>query len=403
MNFTFWTYLEIFSTLGFFVVVGLLLLRDRRRDKKSVEYHSGVVIRRMWRGREVIDLLVKRHKRAMELIGNFAVALSFCVSAFGLGYMILQTATLQEAFKLVLPSVTGVTIPGPVISVPFWYWIIVVFVVMASHETMHAIFARLEKIKLKNYGLLFLFVLPLGAFVEFDMNKVKRLKLMKKLRIFAAGSFGNLVVGLIVFLIGSGSVLAADWLITPCIKFNTTMEGTPAAAVGLSGCIYEIEDVRIRTITDLGNFLNDTAVGDTITITTTEGRFDITTIESPDIEGRAFVGIQNITVAFIYTENAEKFVAAGLVPEYMVGGLVVWLRLLQWLLLISLGVGIANLLPMKPFDGGLMLEEILFEVFKNREKAKSGAKLVSIFVAALLLTNIFMLGLIKTIIQILVG
>ena len=404
MNSTVWNYLEIASTLLFFVVVGLLLVRDRRRrGKKGVEFHGGIVIRRMYRGREAIDMLVRRHMRAMRLIGNFAVVVSLVVSVVGFGFMLVQTATLQQAYKLVLPSVGGVTIPGPVVSVPFWYWIIVIFTVMASHETLHAVFARLEKIELKNYGLLFLLVLPLGAFVEFDMEKVKRLQLMKKLRIFAGGSFGNFAVAALAFLLALASVYAANWSVTTCVGFEKTIPGTPAAAAGLKGCIYEIDSTPMTNVTLLDKLLNDTSAGSTIRVKTTGGEFDIRTVESPDVEGRAFIGIQNVSTMFAYSNSASAVGLLGLVPDYVISGLLVWFRLLEWLFIISLGVGAANLLPMKPFDGGLMLEELVFEKLKNRKKAEKVAKVVSIIVASLLVINIFVLGLVRTITQLLFG
>jgi membrane-associated protease RseP (regulator of RpoE activity) len=399
-----WNYLEIVSTLLFFVAVGLMLVRDRRRrGKKGVEFHGGIVIRRMYRGREAIDLLVRKHRRAMRVVGNLAVAISLVVSVVGFVFMVVQTATLQQAYRLVLPSVSGVTIPGPVISVPFWYWIVVVFTVMASHETLHAVFARLEGIELKNYGLMFLLALPLGAFVEFDMEKVKRLQLMKKLRIFAAGSFGNFAVAVFVFLIALASVHAANWSITTCVGFEKTIPGTPAAATGLSGCIYEIDRTAVTNTTVLDKLLNGTSAGSIIIVKTTDGEFDIRTIESPYVGGKAFIGIQNVSTKLAYSEDASSVGLVGLVPDYAVSGLLVWFRLLEWLFLISLGVGAANLLPMKPFDGGLMLEEIVFERLKDRRKAEKVAKVVSVVVAGLLVINIFVLGLVRTVVQLLLG
>ena len=182
--------IETISILFFFTLIGILLIKDR----KKVEFKYGIVIRRWEKGKYVIDKFVKKYKKHIEKIGNISIIVSIIVSIIGVSFLFYLTFKLKPAFGIVLPSVGGFKYPEPIISIPFWYWIGSIFIIVASHETMHAIFARLEKIRIKSYGILLFLVFPIGAFVDPDMKMIKKLRTVKKLRIFSAGSFGNFIL-----------------------------------------------------------------------------------------------------------------------------------------------------------------------------------------------------------------
>jgi membrane-associated protease RseP (regulator of RpoE activity) len=379
--------LEIVSTIIFFALIGFFLIKDR----KNIQFSYGIIIRKWKRGKEIIDRFVKKYENFLRIVGNVAIIIGIGASLVGIYFLVSWTIRLKQAFALVLPTVAGYQIPGPVISIPFWYWIVGVFVVIASHETMHAIFSRAAKIPIKSYGVLLLFLFPIGAFVDIDIKKVKKLKLAKKLRIFAAGSFGNFLVGLIVFLLFMASTNVSDRLIESVgIKFKP-IPNTPAAEVNLTGIIYQIDNQTIKDRTDLANVLNQTKIGQNITIFTTSGSFTLKTTEHPEIKGRAYIGITEINEVYKY-----KIFLKGYVPEYLVNSLLVWYKLLVWLTLLSVGVGMANLLPMKPFDGGYIFEEIFTKFFGK--KGKIAIAICSIIIFCLILINLFGINLIKALI-----
>lgn len=379
--------LEIVSTIIFFGLIGILLIKDR----KNIQFSYGVIIRRWKKGKEIIDNLVKKHKKFLRVVGNLAIIVGIGASFLGIYFLVTYTIRLQQAFGFVLPTVAGYTYPGPVISIPFWYWIVGIFIVIGSHETMHAIFSRLEKVPIKSYGILLLLLFPIGAFVDIDMKKVKKLKLMKKLRIFAAGSFGNFLVGLMVFLILIASMNVSNRLIESVgIKFET-LPNTPAREIDLSGIIYQIDNQTIKDVSDLADLLNQTKVGDNLTILTTTGNFNVRTIEHPEIKGRAFVGITQIKEVY-----KHKMVFEGYVPESLVNCLLIWYRLLFWLFLLSIGIGVANLLPMKPLDGGYIFEEFFVKIFGK--KGKIAITICSVIILSLILINLFGIGVIKSLI-----
>ncbi len=377
--------LEVLSTLVFFAIVAILVYFDR----KNIEFHSGLIIRRWTRGKEILDNFVSKHKKFVLYVGNFAVLVGLIASIAGFLLLLRFTFSLERMFGLVLPTAGGFQYPGPVLSIPFWYWFVGVFVIIFSHETMHAVFSRLENVRIKNYGVLLLLVLPIGAFVDPDMRQVVKLKFMKKLRIFVAGSFGNFVVGALVVLILIASLRGSEFLIKDIgVKFESTINGTPADVVGLSGTIIQLNNYTIKNRIDFRDVLNKTKIGDNVTIVTTDGVFKLQTIEHPDIPGRAYIGISNTGEVYEY-----KNIFSGVVSDSVVNGFFVWVRLLSWLMLLNFGVGIANLLPMKPFDGGFVFEEIFKKLFTKNWKL--AIKISTYVTLSLILLNLFGLNILK--------
>ena len=369
--------LEIVSTLLFFAIVGILVYRDREK----IQYDHGIIIKKWTKGKEAIDDFVNRHSKLITWIGNFAVVAGFIALVGGFLLLVKMTLSFEQMFGIILPSISTVKYPEPVVSVPFWYWLIGVFVIMTSHEFMHAVFSRLEHVSIKSFGVILFFVLPIGAFVDPSQKQINKLKTLSKLRIYAAGSFGNLLIAGLVFLISLITINLFVATITDAgISFMQTVAGTPAQSAGISGVIYQLNDTTVKSIKDFETFMNNTAIGDTITVKTASNSYTIKTIPRPDDATRSFIGIQNITQAYTY-----KF--GGYVPDYIFNGISMWLKLLFWIFVISFGVGVANLLPMKPFDGGYMFEELFKKLF-GKKYSKTAVKVMTIITIGLLLANI---------------
>jgi membrane-associated protease RseP (regulator of RpoE activity) len=378
--------LEIIATLIFFLAIGIYLAKKR----KELEFHYGIIIKRWRKGIEKIDKLVKGKKKILRKVGNIFVAIGILISLYGIYFLIRYTLQLKQVFGLALPSVAGVKYPGPVISIPFWYWIIAIFTVIASHETMHAIFSRVEKVKLKNYGIIFFLLFPIGAFVDPEKRAFEKLKGIKKMRIYAAGSFGNFLIFAIVLLLVLLSTKISDSLIESIgLKFEV-LPNTPAEKAGLEGIIFKINNQTIKNIQDLIDFLNKTKPGENITILTTKGEFFLSLAQHPEEKNRGFIGINNTREVYAF-----KKIFTGYVPDSLINFLTVWYSLLFWLAILNLGVAIANLLPAKPLDGGYLFEEIFKNFFgRNGEKIANALSAIIFF---LLFFNIFAVNLIKAI------
>lgn len=374
--------------LVFIAVIGGLLLKDR----KNVTFHYGIIIRRWTKGLEFIDKLVKRYPKLITRLGNVGVGVGLLAGIAGVVILVILTLKMEQAFGLVLPTAGGYQIPGPVFSVPFWYWIIAIFIIVVTHETMHAVFIRLEKVPVKNYGIMMLLLLPIGAFVDPDNARIKRLSLMKKLRIFAAGSFANFVTAIIAVGIFISAVFAfGSATETTGVAIDSVTENSPADKAKLEGVVQKINNAQIDNTLDFVKALNNTKAGDELAITTDKGTYRLVLEEHPKIENRSYMGV---TIRNSYEYSLLGF--NGAVPLGFLKIFFAVISFLSWLFLISAGVGIVNLMPVKPFDGGLFFGEIFTKLFKGRGNLV--INITSIVLIGVLLFNLFGVSLLRSII-----
>ncbi len=380
--------LEIGSLLVFLFIVAVLVYKDR----KNISFNYGLVIRRWEGGVKIIDRLVKKYPTFIRRLGNVGVAIGVIAGIGGMIILIALTVKLQQSFALVLPTAGGYEIPGPVFSVPFWYWFIAIFIIALTHETFHAIFIRLEKVPLKNYGIMMLLLLPIGAFVDPDNNRIKRLAMMKKLRIFAAGSFINFIVGFLSIGLFLLSVLALDGLTnTSGVEIASVDVDSPADMVNLQGKIQKFNDVQITSTQDFVNAMNTTQVGDQVIIVTDIGSYTVMLEEHPQIEDRPYIGIKMRELL-----EYNLFGMKGIVPLGFLEIFFVVSSFLNWLFMISLGVGVVNMLPVKPLDGGLFFEEIFVKYFGN--KGKLLIRATTILIVGILIFNLFIVPWLRSLI-----
>ena len=89
--------------------------------------------------------------------------------------------------------------------------------------------------------------------------------------------------------------------------------------------------------------------GDNVTVQTDQGSYPITLDKNPSNESRGFFGIQ-ANKHFVLVDDS-----LGPLPWILFE----FLELFQWIAMLNLGIGLFNLLPLKPLDGGYMLEILL--------------------------------------------
>ncbi len=363
--------LDVIAVIGFFAIVGVLLLFDR----KNIEFNYGLIIRRWKRGQYVMDKWIFSHRKFLEIVGTVGVVLGFIAAIGGFAAIVYFTTLNQQAVSPILPTVSGFEYPTGVIGVPFWFWLISIFVILTVHEPMHAIFARLAGVPVKSWGVMTFLVLPLGAFVDPDMKKVSKLKLSQKLKIFAGGSFGNFVT--------AGVVAIALFVMANSFFGQATIPGTPAAEAGVEGKLLSVNGIQIKTVDDLTKVLNEVPVGDTVKVVTEKGAYNVETISPPKGGEGSYLGL-----------------SFGLLPQYQEVRVVVLTlyQLFFWLFIFNLGVGIFNMLPMKPFDGGHMFEAVFARIFKSDKIARTAIHITSFVVLAVILINVFGTNIIKALI-----
>ncbi len=365
----------IISFLVFIAIVALLMWKDR----KKVRREGILLIRRTQKGRSMLDNAVKKHRSIVRFISVASVVVAVPVMIFGLWFLAanipgILSGKVTEGIRLVLPWPTEKASLAPgVLLLPWWIWVVGVFSVMVPHEFTHGIICRLEKIPVKSVGWILLLFIP-GAFVEPDEKGMKRAKTWARIKMFAGGSFANIAVAACAAVLGFILILTAFH--QAGVVPSSVIAGYPAANASIGGAITYIEGYRITSPDDISEALSAIPAGSNITIVTTMGTYNITTAQHPE-GGGSFIGISS--PFNIYYESSFAGIGkdlANIVRE-----------LLFWIFALNLGIAVVNLLPIKPLDGGLILEAVA-QKYLSKEKARAVVMTVSAVVLFLIVFNL---------------
>lgn len=272
------------------------------------------------------------------------------------GAMIFITGTLLSTLPSVFdtPAVSivipGVEMPGSSIYVPFVYGIIALATVLIVHEFSHGIQSIGEKIPIKSIGLLLFAVIP-GAFVEPDEEKLKSAKRTSRLRVYAAGSIANIslaIIALLLFSLISAGI--PNYFAEDGIEIDRIVSDSPSDGILKEGMVLQaIDGVKINDSQSYVDTVGSFKPGDNISIQTDQGTYSVVLGKNPNNESVGFFGIQ--------ANKHFKLVDDSLGPLPWV--LFELLDLFQWIFMLNLGIGLFNLLPIKPLDGGYMLQILL--------------------------------------------
>lgn len=272
------------------------------------------------------------------------------------GAMIFITGTLLSTLPSVFdtPAVSivipGVEMPGSSIYVPFVYGIIALATVLIVHEFSHGIQSIGEKIPIKSIGLLLFAVIP-GAFVEPDEEKLKSAKKTSRLRVYAAGSIANIslaIIALLLFSLISAGI--PNYFAEDGIEIDRIVSDSPSDGILKEGMVLQaIDGVKINDSQSYVDTVGSFKPGDNISVQTDRGTYSVVLGKNPNNESVGFFGIQ--------ANKHFKLVDDSLGPLPWV--LFELLDLFQWIFMLNLGIGLFNLLPIKPLDGGYMLQILL--------------------------------------------
>ena len=259
----------------------------------------------------------------------------------------LQTVLETPSVSIVLP---GVDIPGSPIYVPFLSGFIALATVLVVHEFSHGIQSIGEKIPIKSVGLLLFAILP-GAFVEPDEEELKKASRVSRLRVYGAGTMANVTLALIALLVVAGVSYEIPALFDENgIEISRIVSDSPSDGILKEGMVIESID---------GNIINDSehyvdvvssfSPGDNITVQTDQGSYTVELGKNPNNESVGYFGIQ-ASKHFELKDNS-----LGPIPWV----LFTLADVFQWIFTLNLGIGLFNILPIKPLDGGYMLEILL--------------------------------------------
>ncbi len=386
---------QTIAAIVFLIILAIFLyLKRKNLDTKQIIPH--VLYFSMYKtkwGLKLMDSLAKKNRKFTAYVGYAGVLFGF------LGMILISYALINNLYVLFTtpeasPGV-GLVLPiraKGIFFVPFFYWIISIFVIAVVHEFSHGLIARAHKIKVKSSGFAFLgLIAPIipAAFVEPDERELRKRPHKQQLSVFAAGPFSNILVGFLCLAILSfifapitNALIEPDGVkITDYVKQDGKEFPAEKAGIKIGEVVQRIDDKPTPFVNNLSAALRGKKPGDVVALKTDKSAYEVTMAKNPDNESMAYIGAyleQNTKI----NENIEARFGT-LLPNA-----VIWISgLFAILFILNLGIGLFNLVPIGPLDGGRMLQLVLHRIF-DVEKGNKVWYFIGMFFLVIIFINI---------------
>ncbi len=373
---------------------GFILLTNRQYhlEKRGFAISPGVLMWHTERGLDFIDRVGRSHKRGWRIFGNAAT-----VTGFGLMIFMFVVIILSAVFILTSPKIAaapaGVRLVIPGVTIPLWEGLIAMFSLLLVHEFSHGFLLRAQGIPTKSVGAMVFIIIP-GAFVEPDEKRLKKAPILQRLRMYSAGSFANILFALLCL-----AILLVVVVPRPGVYVLGTGETSPAENAGIQPDmrLFSINGVEMNTWQDYYDFTENIRPGENISIVSDNGIFTLTTVAREDNENRGFIGMATISALprsnftnpiYIFVAISYGIMGQPLFHPYSDNVLIPWplVSVLTWMFLLNFAIGMFNLLPLVPLDGGYILQGVVERV-SSKQTAKRVSYIFSFIVLALIIVN----------------
>src|SRR3989338_86361 len=336
-----------------------------------------------------MEKYAQKYRKLLQLLGTAGIVIGFlgmvfiCIELVKNLFKLFSTPEAAPGVGLVLPfKATGI------FYVPIEYWIICIFIIALVHEFSHGVLSRVYDVKVKSSGFAFLSVLiPIvpAAFVEPDEKKLRKKPLKQQLAVFAAGPFSNVLLAFVCLGLLWGLTPLADGLVEPTgVEITKLVEGDyPAKMAGIvpGEVVKEVNGIHVPYIQNLSKELSQKRPGDTVQLKTDKSSYSVTLTKNPDNESMAYMGAYLSQSSDIKPGIKDKY------GEFLPNDLFWVSGLFVFLFILNLGIGLFNLVPIGPLDGGRMLHAVLMK-YVEKEKAMQLFSMVGVTFILIILINI---------------
>ncbi|PTD94409.1 hypothetical protein C9439_02515 [archaeon SCG-AAA382B04] len=381
-----WQYI-ITAILTAWIILNLLDKVDFL-SKYNLSVESGFFL--TWKtdkGKKLIENLVNKYKDFFSKLGfvnTFTSILAILVVTAILVFQLVITVEQTEVVSK-LPIEEAVILPG--FAIPIFYGALALGVAIIFHEFSHGIYARLDDIEISSLGVGVFAVLPL-AFVEPDEEDIEESSRFTKIKMFSAGVSTNIYLAISSFIV---VVLLISLLFTPAssgLGIASINQSTPAYDSGLREDMM-ITHMNGQEIDERGDFLEiiqNSEPGDSIIIKTKNHGTISTTLTERD--GEAFLGVGPLPIKQLYnnfrspqtyispltgeslTLLDSPFYESTINPSISL----LFIQSGFWIALVNFWLGIINMMPIYPLDGGRVFKELVegsvdrINLIKNKTK-----------------------------------
>ena len=246
-------YYDLIFLLLSSLIVGSFLYKNRK--KLQIESKILLLYRTSF-GLNFIDKTSKKYPAIFKVLSVLSTISGYFLMIGGI-WLILETVRLIWA-SVIIPKIPPIMPLVPYLPSlfkieflpPFYftYWIISIAIVAICHEFMHGAFARFYNVKLKSTG--FGFLGPfLAAFVELDEKKLEKKPVSNQLAVISGGSFANLIMTILFFIILNlcfTVAFAQSGVIIPQLNVNNVIVPSyMLSIVNTSSLTYQEEAINL--------------------------------------------------------------------------------------------------------------------------------------------------------------
>ena len=243
-----WLIVLILLIIWFIILV---IIYKKKWLSENLSFYGPALMIKTQRGKKFIEKIGKN--KFWKWYGDFGIFLSFILMFFIFSLLIWQAYMVTTIPPSRAPSpVEALGIPGINPIIPVGYGILALVIAIVFHEFSHGFLVALQKLKIKSLGIL-LFIVPIGAFVEPDEEKLWKTTRRKRMRVFAAGPTTNIILAIVSLLIFS-SLMSG---VTPRyggLYISSVYSSSPNHSIFEVGeGIVEINGVKIDNYDDFYN------------------------------------------------------------------------------------------------------------------------------------------------------
>lgn len=359
--------------------------------RKQLDYQAKIIVLyRMKFGLKFIDRMASRFREWIVLLGYIGVGVGY-LGLVLISYFLIKTLydliTVPSAVSGVSLVLPGINVPGVGI-LPFWHWLLAIFVIAVVHEFSHGIVARAHNINVKNTGIVLLGPI-IGAFVEPEEKELVKEKDIKQYSVYAAGPFSNIILAVMALLMMNLIFYPVQQEMVEPAGFSFGAFYNQNFSIAQSGIvpgtiITGISGQPASDFSKISDILGCLPPGKEISLQTKENVYSFRLGSNPDNPEKSFMGITQIKNEF---EVKEKYLAGwGKAWYWMVTQIN---EFLKWIFILSLGIGLFNLLPLPIVDGGRMIQVTMHKIHGRKKGEKRYRQIGMLFLLILLLSLIY--------------
>ncbi|MFQ5909293.1 MAG: site-2 protease family protein [Thermoplasmata archaeon] len=444
-------FLLILAAYGLFVYV---LHKLKVLEGPNLNLYFIFLMWKTYKGKRALEKIATL-KRFWKAYGDLAVVICIVGMFVITGFLVYAATLVPSIPKGRAPPVEAVIgIPGLNPFIPIGYGIVALAAAIVIHEFSHGILTYVSKLKVLSLGILF-FIVPIGAFVEPDEEGLKNIDRRSRSRLFAAGPASNLLFALIFSFVFTSSMMTSISPVHEGVGVYGVVVGSPAEGNLTPGMmIHSFNETPVEDYLSFSAAVEKTRAGQNVSIgvyddgsaynmtLTLADRFNFTQVANDS--GKGYLGVKTVFVFTIMGTSRILEVKNGpdfynpftdfRDPDYFAGSLFAYIGLpilrmspfpewftqfyqvegfwsflpadafwilanvVYWLFWLNLMLGLTNVLPAVPLDGGYIFRDGLESVMQKTnpdmtaERREGYARNISyamaLFILALILWQI---------------